>query len=160
MTSYHLRRSEKAIETDKEMVEVILGQKYMTLAMSKENQPYLVTVNYYFDKESNSVYFHCAKEGKKFDYLNSNPVVWGQVLEDNGYIQGKCDHAYRTVQFRGRAEFIEYIDEKIEILTKMMEQLEDEVTEDRKNNIKNKNIKDTGICKISIEGMSGKVNLK
>jgi nitroimidazol reductase NimA-like FMN-containing flavoprotein (pyridoxamine 5'-phosphate oxidase superfamily) len=80
------------------------------------------------------------------------------VLEDNGYILGKCDHAYRTVHFSGKTEFIENTDEKIRILTKMMEQLEDNPSDERKNNIKNKNIKDTGICKITIKGISGKIN--
>ena len=158
MKLYHLRKSEKAIEDEDILTDVILGQKHMTLAMSMNDLPYLVTVNYYFDMDNNCFYFHCAKEGRKFEYLNSNPVVWGQVLQDNGYIQGKCDHAYRTVQFKGNADFIEDIDEKIRILTFMMGQLEDNVTEERKNNIKNKNIKDTGICKIEVEGFSGKIN--
>jgi len=158
MESYHLRRAEKAIENENELIDIILGQKYLTLAMCKEGQPYLVTVNYFFDNKIKCFYFHCAKKGKKFEYLCSNPIVWGQVLEDNGYVQGKCDHAYRTVQFRGRAEFIEDMEEKIQVLTKMMGYLEDTASQERKNNIRNKNIKDTGICKIIVEGMSGKNN--
>ena len=38
--------------------------------------------------------------------LRTNPRVWGQVIEDRGYIAGQCSHAYRSVMFEARAEFV------------------------------------------------------
>ena len=38
--------------------------------------------------------------------LRANPSVWGQVIEDRGYLPGQCSHAYRSVMFEARAEFV------------------------------------------------------
>ncbi|NLS79294.1 MAG: hypothetical protein GXY76_18755, partial [Chloroflexi bacterium] len=60
------------------------------------------------------------------DYLAANPVVWGQITEDRGLVAGQCDYAYRTVQFRGRVEFLEDLEAKRQALSLMIEQLESE----------------------------------
>ncbi len=96
----------------------------MTLALSDGREPYIVTMNYAFDENQNCFYFHCASEGKKMEIWKENPVVWGQVLEDCGYLSGKCDHDYHTVQFKGKVEFIPDLEEKCRILRMMVEQLE------------------------------------
>ncbi len=103
MDTYHLRRSEKEITDPDQILAIIRGQKYMTLAKCKDNVLYLVTVNYGYDEARNCFYFHCARKVKKQDYLAANPMVWGQIVEDAGYQDGKCDHAFRTVQFQGCA---------------------------------------------------------
>lgn len=126
MTDYHLRRAEKAITQEEALFDIIRGQKTMTLALCHNGEPYLVTVNYGFDAEARCFYFHCASEGRKMDYLRANPVVWGQIMEDHGYLPGKCDHAFRTVQFRGSATVIEEPTAKRAALMLMIEQLEPE----------------------------------
>lgn len=126
MTAYHLRRAEKAITEETVFFEIIRGQKHMTLALCRDGEPYLVTVNYGFDAEARCFYFHCASEGRKMDYLHANPRVWGQIMEDHGYLPGKCDHAFRTVQFEGRAAIIEDPAAKRTALMLMIEQLEPE----------------------------------
>ena len=107
MTDYHFHHPEKMFTDRAELLEIIAGQRLMTLAMVKDGQPYLITVNYGFDAEANCFYFHCAPEGKKLDYLRANPNVWGQVIENRGYVTGKCDHAYRSVHFAGQVDFLE-----------------------------------------------------
>lgn len=124
MGTYHLRRSEKQIRSHAELLEIIRGHRFVTLAMCKDNEPYLVTVNYGFDEAEDCFYFHCAAQGKKIDYLRANPIVWGQVLEDRGYLAGECDHAFRTVQFRGRAEFVADPQERLRALRLLVDQLE------------------------------------
>ena len=112
MTDYHFHHPEKMFTDRAELLEIIGGQRLMTLAMAVDGQPYLITVNYGFDAEANCFYFHCAPEGKKLDYLRANPNVWGQVVENRGYVTGKCDHAYRSVHFAGRVDFLETEEEK------------------------------------------------
>lgn len=124
MIQYHLRRVEKALTEESSLLEIIRGQKAMTLAFCRDNEPYLATVNYAFDAESRCFYFHCAAEGRKMDYLRANPVVWGQILEDRGYQPAKCDHAFRTVQFRGTTSVIEDPAARRAALLLMIEQLE------------------------------------
>ena len=102
MPEYHLRRAEKSLTNEDTIWAILAQQKYLTLAMCKNNKPYLATLNYGFDREARCLYFHCAPEGRKITYLQANPIVWGQVLEDDGYVDGACNHAYRTVEFEGQ----------------------------------------------------------
>ena len=60
MTEYHLRRSEKEITDPAEILDVIAAGKHMTLAMCRESEPYLATVNYGYDSDEEAFYFHCA----------------------------------------------------------------------------------------------------
>ena len=84
MSTYHFHHPEKMFADRAELLDLIAGQHFMTLAMAAEGQPYLITVNYGFDPERNCFYFHCAPEGKKIAYLRANPNVWGQVIEPIG----------------------------------------------------------------------------
>jgi len=124
MTTYHFHHPEKMFTDRAELLEIIAGQRLMTLAMVNDGQPYLVTMNYGFDAACDCFYFHGATAGKKIEIMTANPDVWGQVIEDRGYVTGKCDHAYRSVHFAGRVAFLEDEDEKREALTLMIRQLE------------------------------------
>ncbi|MBN1486151.1 MAG: pyridoxamine 5'-phosphate oxidase family protein, partial [Anaerolineae bacterium] len=124
MSPYHLRRSEKEIKDEYKLLRIIQGQQFMTLAMAYNDEPYLVTLNYGFDAEEQCFYFHCAHEGKKRDYLARNPIVWGQILEDHGYVATECEHAFRSVHFRGQVTFLEAEDDKRIALELMIDQLE------------------------------------
>ena len=158
MQAYHLRRSEKAITDPAEMWAIIAGQKFVTLALCKDNIPYLVTVNYGYDQAAECLYFHCAGEGKKMDYLRANAVVWGQIVEDNGYLDGKCDHAFRSVQFQGRVTFVENIDEKRRTLSLMIDRLESDPEAVKARLATDKALEKVTIGKVSIEAMTGKAN--
>jgi uncharacterized protein len=72
---YHVRRSDRAIADQEQMVAIIENCRYATIALSKGNEPYLVTLSYGYDKTENALYFHCGKEGQKIDFLKSNPKV-------------------------------------------------------------------------------------
>lgn len=158
MQTYHLRRSEKAITNPTEMWDIIAMQKYMTLALCKDNAPYLVTVNYGCDQAAGCLYFHCAGEGKKMDYLRANPVVWGQIVEDNGYLDGKCDHAFRAVQFEGRVTFVEDAEEKRRALSLMIDRLESDPEAVKARLITDKALERVTIGQVHIETMTGKAN--
>ena len=158
MQAYHLRRSEKAITDPAEMWAIIAGQEFVTLALCKDNIPYLVTVNYGYDQAAECLYFHCAGEGKKMDYLRANAVVWGQIVEDNGYLDGKCDHAFRSVQFQGRVTFVENIDEKRRTLSLMIDRLESDPEAVKARLATDKALEKVTIGKVSIEAMTGKAN--
>ena len=158
MQTYHLRRSEKEITDPASMRAVIETQKYMTLAMCKDNVPYLVTVNYGYDAAENCFYFHCAGAGRKMDYLRANPVVWGQIMEDNGYRDGKCDHAFRTVQFKGLVTFVESAEDKRRALSLMIDQLESDPEAVKERQVTPKSLERVTIGKVSVQAMSGKAN--
>jgi nitroimidazol reductase NimA-like FMN-containing flavoprotein (pyridoxamine 5'-phosphate oxidase superfamily) len=158
MQTYHLRRSEKAITDPAETWAIIAGQKFVTLALCKDNIPYLVTVNYGYDQAVECLYFHCAGAGKKIDYLQVNPVVWGQIVEDNGYRDGRCDHAFRSVQFQGHVTFVEDIEGKRRALSLMIDRLESDPEAVKAKLITPKALEKVMIGQIHIDAMTGKAN--
>lgn len=117
---YHLRRIERDMPDRADQLAVLHGQKYLSLAMVRDNRPYLVSLNYAFSEKENCFYVHSAPEGRKIEMLRANPHVWGQVIEDRGYIAGQCSHAYRSVMFKARAEFVADLAEKRRALALMI----------------------------------------
>jgi len=155
MIRYHMRRTDKEIE-DKSLLKKILGSAhYVTLAMSLNDQPYLVSLSQGYDGERNCIYFHCAREGKKLDYMKSNNKVWGQALLDYGYSQGNCTHLFASVHFSGRVTFLEDLEEKRRAMMHMMRQLDGD-PERLIERLDLERLKRTVIGRIDIEYISGK----
>jgi len=46
MDDFTVRCEQRRMDGRDEMLEVIAGQKFMTLAMCRDREPYLVSVNY------------------------------------------------------------------------------------------------------------------
>jgi len=151
-----LRRKEKAIKTQDELLAILEGAKYVTVAMCLNNEPYLVTLSHGYDRERNCLYFHCAQEGKKVDILKENNVVWGQALLDKGYVQGSCDHLFATTQFRGKVTFVDETVEKRHALEVMIEGLEDEPGKAKATQLTEESVKGVRIGRIDIDYTSGK----
>ncbi|MHA1949062.1 MAG: pyridoxamine 5'-phosphate oxidase family protein [Candidatus Thorarchaeota archaeon] len=151
-----IRRKEKSIESQDEMIAIVESAKYVTLAMSLNNEPYIATLSHGYDSEKHCIYFHCANEGKKIDILSENNVVWGQALEDHGYIDGSCDHLFATTQFKGRVTFIVDRMEKKHALSIMIHQLESNPQKVTEEQITEESVDRVNIGRIDIEDMSGK----
>jgi nitroimidazol reductase NimA-like FMN-containing flavoprotein (pyridoxamine 5'-phosphate oxidase superfamily) len=151
-----LRRKEKAIKTQDEMVAILENAKYITVAMCLDSEPYLATLSHGYDRERNCLYFHCAQEGKKVDILQQNSVVWGQALLDKGYVQGACDHLFATTQFMGKVTFVVELAEKRHALEVMIEGLEREPGRVKAMQLTEETVKGVAIGRIDIDYMSGK----
>ncbi|MCX6843421.1 MAG: pyridoxamine 5'-phosphate oxidase family protein [candidate division WOR-3 bacterium] len=158
METYHSRHPDKAITSPAELAEVVSGQKFLTLALCAENRPYLVTITHAFDTERNCFYFHCSPVGRKVDLIRANPQVYGQVLEDRGYLAGQCDHSYRTVQFDGRAEMVSDPEEKLHALRLLIERLEPEPEPVKARLLKPARLDGVAIVRVTVTGWSGKKN--
>lgn len=155
MEKYHLRRKEKVMEKD-EIIHVLKRNMILTIALSKDNIPYLITMDYAFHEQEMCFYFHCARTGKKIDYLLSNPEVWGQVLEDDGYILNECSHAYKSVHFKGQVKFFEEIARKKEILSFMIDQFEQNPEPVKTRFITDSSMENVRVGKIQITEIMGK----
>lgn len=157
-----MRRKDREIADKRVLKKILKSTKYVTIALSKENQPYLVTLSHGYDEDRNCIYFHCAKEGKKIDYLKANNKVWRQALLDHGYVQGKCNHNFATVQFQGKVTFIDTPEEKPQALECMIRQLEKnpEPLVARIPETSSERLKETNFGGIDIEYMSGKESKK
>jgi nitroimidazol reductase NimA-like FMN-containing flavoprotein (pyridoxamine 5'-phosphate oxidase superfamily) len=155
----NIRRSEKAITEEEEIKSILLETKYITIAMCFDNSPYLVTLSHAYDPVDNVIYFHCASEGKKLDYLKGTGEVWGQAMIDQGYAKGECSHHYSSTHFQGEVNFISDVRDKRKALTIMIDQLEEDP--ELREKVKRKQLLETAlkrvtIGKIIIRAMSGK----
>ena len=160
MQPYHLRRKEKAITDSQDLDAILDRQQICTLALSLDNEPYLVALDYLYDALSQSIYFHSARSGKKMDFWQANSRVYGQVMEDLGYIAGECDHGYRTVQFWGSVAFVTDLDQKTTILKQMIAKFESDTEAMNVRFLKPASLKSVMVGKITIEGKSGKKSTK
>ncbi|MFX1574112.1 MAG: pyridoxamine 5'-phosphate oxidase family protein [Promethearchaeota archaeon] len=156
MAKYHMRRIEKEISNKEELTDILKNGKYTTISLCKENEPYIVTLSYGYDVNKPALYFHCAKEGQKIDFIKFNPNACGTVLEENGYIDG-CGQAFRSVVYRGRMEIIETLEEKKKGLDILIDHLEHDPIP-IKNKFLNKvsSYEKLGMLRLDITDISGK----
>jgi hypothetical protein len=161
MENFHeLRRKEKEIKDPAEMKAVLATAKYVTIAMCRGDEPYLVTLSHGYDEKKNAVYFHCAREGKKIEILAANNRVWGQAIFDRGYADGRCDHLFASVQFRGRVSFVEDGAEKRHALAVMIRQLESDPARVIGHQVTDASVARVHIGRIDLDYMSGKKSIK
>ncbi len=151
-----LRRKDKEITNPSEVKMVLQEARYVTVAMSLGDEPYLATLSHGYDEARNCLYFHCAPEGKKVDVLRVNPRVWGQALVDGGYQQGSCDHLYRTAQFSGIVTFVEDQAEKEHALRVMITHLDDYPEKVIKDQITQHSTSRILVGRIDIDQLTGK----
>jgi nitroimidazol reductase NimA-like FMN-containing flavoprotein (pyridoxamine 5'-phosphate oxidase superfamily) len=153
-----MRRQDKEITDPVVLKKILKSTKYVTIALSLDNQPYLVSLSHGYDENRNCIYFHCAKEGKKLDYLKSNNQIWGQALLDCGYSEGECNHFFASVHFQGKVTLIDKPEEKRQALECMTRQLDKnpEPLVAKIPKIDPERLKGTVLGRIDIDYMSGK----
>ena len=152
---YHMIRHDKEITDEETLKNILKTAQYVTLAMVKDNEPYLVSLSHGYDEENHCIYIHSAKKGKKLDFMRATPMVWGQALLDHGYVEIECSHNYASVMFSGKVTFIEDKDERWKAISLMTRQL-DPNAEDMIANRKPKSLDSAVIGKIKIDYWSGK----
>ncbi|MCJ7526215.1 MAG: pyridoxamine 5'-phosphate oxidase family protein [Candidatus Aminicenantes bacterium] len=161
MEKYHcLRRKEQEIRETAELKAILEKTQYITVAMCRNDEPYLVTLSHGYDEKQNAIYFHCAFAGKKIDFLKANNRVWGQAIVDRGYVQGSCDHLFSSVQFSGRVTFVEDETEKRRALAVMIGRLEREPEKVMAAQVTDASLAKVCIGRIDIEFLSGKRSQK
>jgi nitroimidazol reductase NimA-like FMN-containing flavoprotein (pyridoxamine 5'-phosphate oxidase superfamily) len=112
MKRYRLRRSDKQLNDSDEIEQLLASVRIMTVACCLKNEPYLFTVDFVWEPQTRQLWFHSATEGRKMDILKANPRVCVTVVEDRGYIEGECDHAYRSLILDGEANVVTDLAEK------------------------------------------------
>jgi uncharacterized protein len=160
MPPYHQRRPDQVLDDPATIQAIIDRGEHLTLAMARDGEPYLATVNYAYDEAQRCFFFHCARKGKKADFLRANPRVWGQILEDLGYRDGDCLHDFRTVQFSGTATFVEDAEEKRRALVMMIDQLESDPEPAKQRFVTDRSIRRVAIGRIDVERFSAKQGKK
>lgn len=157
MSTYHMNREDKQIDDPKVFDEILTQGKYTIIAMCGNAEPYIVTMNYGYDRDKNALYYHCAKKGLKIDFIRANPDVCATVIEDRGYKMDECDHAYRTIVFWGTMHIVDDLDEKKHALEILLHHLEENPDPVRERNLKNDDsYRKVGILRLDIGVITGK----
>ena len=157
MIKYHFTRTEKTTTDPQILDDIFTTGKYMSLALCRNNEPYIVTLSYGYDRKKHALYCHCSRKGLKLDFIRDNNRVCGTVILDCGYIQGECGQPYRSVVFRGTATEVHDIDEKKHAMSVLLNHLEDEPSIVRERSLKNdRTYNSFGILRIDIEDITGK----
>jgi len=155
-----MRRKEKEITNSKELNEIIMEADFCYVAMSKNNIPYLIPMNYGFHEPC--IYLHSANEGLKIDILRRNPQVCIGIVR-NVKIEKmpdvcKTSMQYSSVIIVGKAEFLTDKDEKSEALSHIVQHYEQDVSSE-KLNFNEYELDRVTVLKVRIEKISGKKSI-
>ena len=157
MARYHMNRSEKEVTDRKVLIGILRKGKYATVAMCRNNEPYIVTMNYGYDEGRSALYFHCSLKGLKLDMIGQNPSVCASVIEDLGYKMGQCEQAYRSVVLWGKMSVVEDLQEKKRGIDVLLNHLEDEPDQVRERSLKSDEAyEELGILRLDVEEITGK----
>lgn len=143
------------IENRTEIEEIIKACKTCFLAMSINDEPYVLPMN--FALEGDSVILHSAQEGRMWETIKKNPKVcinW-TLGEELAYqdVQVGCSYRVKSksVNVEGTVEFIEDFDEKYRCLGLIMGQYSK-----REFKFGTPAVKNVGIFKVSIDKLTAK----
>ena len=143
------------IEDRKEIEEIIKSCKTCFVAMSDNNIPYVLPMNFALDGDF--VVLHSAQSGRMWETLQKNPRVcinW-TLGEDLAWqdVQVGCSYRVKSksVIIEGPLEIIEDFDEKYRCLKNLMSQYSE-----REFKFNEPAVKNVGIMKVGIEKISAK----
>lgn len=122
-----MRRKDLEITGMGEIMSIVRKCEVCRLGLADNNEPYVVPMNYGYELngERLTLYFHCAKEGRKLEILRRNPRVCFEIDCGHTLVTGEdaCDYSYKyeSVIGNGNAVFLEEHGEKNRALQKLME---------------------------------------
>lgn len=142
------------VELEK-LEDIIRKCKICRVGMVDVDTPYVLAMNFGYDNQT--VYLHCAKEGKKVDILKRNNKVCLEFDTDHKlfsrheHVACSWRFAYRSVLVHGNALLIDDYDEKIEALSIFMKNYSDKEFEYSKPAVDN-----ILIIKIPVDSITGR----
>lgn len=122
-----MRRSEREITDIAEMESILQDCSCCRVGFYDDGEIYIVPLSFGWKKAEDryTLYFHCAKEGRKLDLLRRHPRVGFEMDRDDGIYGGEeaCSYSvfYRSIIGSGRATVVEEAGEKLEGLSLIME---------------------------------------
>lgn len=160
MKKYHMYKKEREITESIKMIEILKNGKFVTISLYRDNEPYILTLNYGFDESKNRLYFHTAIKGLKLDFITKNPDVCATVINDLGYENDKCSHKYQSVVFWGKMSIVKDLKEKIHGMNVLLNHLETNPDPIKERNLSNEErYNKVCILRLDITEMTGKEGL-
>ncbi len=152
--------------TDKTVIyDVLDNAEYGTLALSIDDTPYAVPVN--FVRIDDTLYFHGALKNKKMKMLEQNPAVSFSVVENYALIDSDFSSTdglacpatqfFKSVSIDGIASVVEGRNEKAKVFEALMQKLQPKGGyKPFSDNAYDTPIKTTAVVKIAIQHISCK----
>ena len=152
-----MRKKEREITDIDEISSIISHADVCRIALSDNNIPYIVTMNFGFQTGSvNRLYFHSAVDGKKLEIIRRNNYVCFEFDIDHQLNPGEnaCDFgmSYRSVVGWGNIKIITKEEEKKSGLDCIMSHYSDSVGFSYNKAVLNKTI----VLRLDISEMKGK----
>jgi nitroimidazol reductase NimA-like FMN-containing flavoprotein (pyridoxamine 5'-phosphate oxidase superfamily) len=151
------RRKDRAMKSPEEMKALLDRMAVGHLAVTTQDGPYAVSVNYLFAE--GCIYLHSGPKGRKIEALRKDPRVCFLVDEAGPQVRWEkgcgISQIYESVMCFGRAEFVEGQEEKRRILELMVRKF---LPPDTLFPLEEGNVADTTVIRIRVEWMTGKVN--
>ena len=157
-----MRRSDREIIAISEIIEIINKCDICRLAFSDNNTPYIVPMNFGYEYENNqlTLYFHGAKDGKKYDIIKNNPVACFEMDCSCKLIEAdeacKYTMEYESVIGSGVIIMCEKTDEKIHAFKMIMEKY----AKTKEFNFPDHALDVVNIFKLSVSEFTGKRLIK
>lgn len=104
-------RRQDRLMTEERALELLKGGEYGVLSMVDENgEAYGIPVNYVWNGDE-TIYIHCAPEGKKLRSIEKNPIVSFCVIGNVNLLPDKFTTEYESIILKGKA-YINLSDEE------------------------------------------------
>ena len=151
------RRKERAMKSPEEMKSLLDRVAVGHLALTTQDGPYVVPLNYLFSEDC--IYVHSGPKGRKIEALRQDPRVCFLVDEAGPQVRWDkgcgISQIYESVMCFGRVEFVEGLEEKRRILEMMVRKF---LPPDSSIPLADGNVAGTTVIRIRVEWMTGKVN--
>lgn len=100
-------RCQNRILSDENRIKELLYQSeygFLSLGSDEDGYGYGIPISYAYDEEDNSLYFHCAVEGKKLDMMKNNNKISFCVVGITKPIAEQFTTFYESVVVFGKSD--------------------------------------------------------
>ncbi len=152
-----VRRKNRILDSEERVEELLTDSEYGFLSLGVEDNGYAygIPISYVYDKDSHSLYFHCALEGQKIDLLKKDNKVSFCVVGKTKPIAEKFTTLYESVIVFGNAHIDLPEEEKRKALRLLVKKYSPGL-EEMGETYMNKSWERTGTFKIEIKHLSAK----
>ena len=149
-----MRRKKQLLSHEDGIAILERGTAGVLAVLGDDDYPYAVPLSYVY--HNNKIYFHCAKSGHKLDAILKNNKVSFCVVDQDRIVPKEYTTYFRSVIVFGKAKIMTDTEEiRTAIHTLAIKYSPDE-SEDSRNKVVERTMKQLSIVEISIDHMTGK----
>lgn len=148
-------RRQDRLMTEERALELLRDGEYGVLSMVDENgDAYGIPVNYVWNGDE-TIYIHCAPEGKKLRSIEKNPIVSFCIIGNVNLLPDKFTTEYESVILKGKAYFNLSDEEKKDAISLLIDKLSSDFKE-LGNKYAAKSFHRLGMIRVDFSEYSGK----